>query len=329
MLVAAYVMAAFLPQFGLALREVNFGKIKWMGESEITLNLSLIMISFVLFNAGLGTKVQELKSLLKRPVVFASGFIANAVVPVFLVFLFLKLMQYWHDPDEVQNLLVGLAVITAMPIAGSSTAWAQNANGNLSLSLGLVLLSTFLSPVITPFVLTVFERLAHGQYSGDLHGLALHGTQAFLMVAVVLPSLSGVLVRLLIGEAKILAVRPVIKLSNFLLLLLLNYSNAATTLPQALGNPDPDFFLLIYGLTFVLCASAFGAGWLISLLLKVDRSDRASLMFGLGMNNNGTGLVLAASALANHPSVLLPIISYTLVQQALAAIIDWRMFKDE
>ena len=50
-------------------------------------------------------------------------------------------------------------------------------------------------------------------------------------------------------------------------------------------------------------------------------------MFGLGMNNNGTGLVLAASALADHPAVLLPMIFYTLIQQVLAAVIDRWLFR--
>jgi BASS family bile acid:Na+ symporter len=40
------------------------------------------------------------------------------------------------------------------------------------------------------------------------------------------------------------------------------------------------------------------------------------------MNNNGTGLVLASAALADHPKVLLTIISYNLVQQAGAGLVD-------
>jgi predicted Na+-dependent transporter len=42
-------------------------------------------------------------------------------------------------------------------------------------------------------------------------------------------------------------------------------------------------------------------------------------MFGLGMNNNGTGLVLASATLADHPLVMLPIIFYNLVQHLMAA----------
>ena len=48
-------------------------------------------------------------------------------------------------------------------------------------------------------------------------------------------------------------------------------------------------------------------------------------MYGLGMNNNGTGLVLASMALADHPTVMLPIIFYNLVQQIAAGIVnDWQ-----
>ena len=45
-------------------------------------------------------------------------------------------------------------------------------------------------------------------------------------------------------------------------------------------------------------------------------------MFGLGMNNNGTGLVLASMALADHPRVMLPIIFYNLVQHLVAGVVD-------
>ncbi len=44
-------------------------------------------------------------------------------------------------------------------------------------------------------------------------------------------------------------------------------------------------------------------------------------MFGLGMNNNGTGLVLASMTLAAHPLVLLPIIFYNLVRHLVAGAV--------
>src|SRR5262249_5040155 len=58
-------------------------------------------------------------------------------------------------------------------------------------------------------------------------------------------------------------------------------------------------------------------------LLGSDPAQRVSLMFGLGMNNNGTGLVLASVALAAHPRVMLPIIAYNLVQHLVAGTVTF------
>jgi BASS family bile acid:Na+ symporter len=326
-LVGAYALSAVLPRFGLALRQIHFEKVTWPDGSQTSLSLSLLMLAFLLFNAGLAIKVEELTALWKRPAVAVAGFAANTLVPIVLILSLRGMMQLWYDWDELQNLLVGLALIVSMPIAGSSTAWAQNANGNLSLSLGLVFLSTVTSPITTPIVLHLFGYLTQNDYSEDLHELASQGTGGFMMLTVVMPSLAGIIVHFVFGEGKIHSLRAALKLANYVVLLLLNYSNASTALPQAFGNPDVDFLVFIYSTTFVLCIAAYGAGWLLSRWLRVNKSDQASLMFGLGMNNNGTGLVLAASALSDHPTVLLPMIFYTLIQQVLAAVIDSTLFR--
>ena len=52
-----------------------------------------------------------------------------------------------------------------------------------------------------------------------------------------------------------------------------------------------------------------------------------SLMFGLGMSNNGTGLVLASMSLSDHPQVMLPIIFYNLVQHLVAGFADKRVLQ--
>jgi BASS family bile acid:Na+ symporter len=231
-------------------------------------------------------------------------------------------MEAWHNPDEVQNILVGLALVASMPIAGSSTAWSQNADGNLALSLGLVLGSTLLSPVTTPLALHAVGFMASGDYAEDLHELAAGGAGAFLAVAVILPSLLGLVVRHAAGERRVEAAKPVLKLINIGVLLFLNYSNAAVSLPQALGQPDPDFLAATLAIVVGLCALMFAAGWAVARLFRTGREQRVALMFGLGMNNNGTGLVMASLALADHPRVLLPIIFYNLVQHLMAGAAD-------
>jgi bile acid:Na+ symporter, BASS family len=327
-LCGAYVLSGILPQPGLLLRSVSFGEVHLFG-STIKVSLSLLMLSFLLLNAGLGIDTGELKQILKRPTAMFAGFLANLAVPVLLILSMRGVMELWHSNDELQNLLVGLALIVSMPIAGSSTAWAQNANGNVSLSMGLVFLSTILSPFTTPYVLHIFGHMTGGDYSEDLHELAKQGTDAFMMLTVVLPSFLGIVLHYVFGDERVKKIKPVLKFCNFVVLILLNYSNAATTLPQVFGNTDVDFLALVCGTTFILCATAFAAGWLLSKILKSDKSEQAALMFGLGMNNNGTGLVLATATLSDHPNVLLPMIFYTLAQQLIAAFVDWKLFRQE
>ncbi|HEY9677685.1 MAG TPA: bile acid:sodium symporter [Drouetiella sp.] len=329
LLVASYLLAGLAPQAGLWLRTLSFGDVILPGLGKTNFSLSLFMLSFLLFNAGLGVQTSELKGLRQKPYLVLVGFLGNLLLPVILALSFHGILTCWHDPDELQNLLVGLALIAAMPIAGSSAAWAQNANGNLSLSLGLVLMSTVLSPLTTPWVLNCYGALTRGDYSEDLHELAGQGTNAFLCLTVVFPSLLGIATHLILGERRAARIKPALKLINFAFLILLNYSNAATSLPGVFRNPDWDLLLFVLLCTFAVCGVAFFAGWFISRLFKTDSSDRASLMFSLGMNNNGTGLVLASAALADHPAVLLPMIFYTLAQQLIAAAVDRKLFKSE
>ena len=126
---------------------------------------------------------------MQKKLVLVAGLTANLVVPIAYIFGVTLVMQFWYEPVEAQHILVGLALVAALPIAGGSTAWAQNSNGNLALSLGLVLFSTILSPIVTPVTLLVFGEMAADAYEAVLESLAAYGSSTFLGLWVVLPSL--------------------------------------------------------------------------------------------------------------------------------------------
>jgi BASS family bile acid:Na+ symporter len=247
---------------------------------------------------------------------------AKVLVPVGFIFAISVVMRGWHNPDHVQAILVGLAMVAAMPIAGSSTAWTQNANGDMALGLGLVLASTFLSPLTTPLTFELGEQMTTGVYAEALDELEGSGTGIFLILCVLVPSLLGMAARPVIGVERLTSGKPLLKLVNSVNLLLLNYSNASVSLPQVVADPQWDFLTVTLAIVVALCVVAFGAGWYLARLLRTDAAQRTSLMFGLGMNNNGAGLVLASMALADHPHVLVPIIFYNLVQHLVAGIVD-------
>jgi BASS family bile acid:Na+ symporter len=331
LLLFTYVIGACSPGPGLLLRGVHVASVPWPGQ-PVPLSLPMLMLGFLLVVAGLGAKTEELSRVVRRPGLVLGGLSVNAIYPILFAFVAAVVLRRWTDADEAQNVLVGLALIGAMPIAGSSTAWSLSSGGNLALSLGLVLGSTVLSPLLTPLGLHAVGWMTTGDYSEDLHELASQGSSSFVMLAVVVPSALGLALRAILGPARTGRALPALKLLNLVNLLLLNYANATEALPQTLKEPDWDFLALVLVVTALMCAGAFASGWLVPRLLRGSRADRTALMFGLGMNNNGTGLVLASAALADHPRVLLPIIFYNLVQQIVAGLVDrtslWRASPD-
>jgi BASS family bile acid:Na+ symporter len=209
-----------------------------------------------------------------------------------------------------------------MPIAGSSTGWAQAAEGDMALSLGMVLGSTLLSPLTTPASLHTLAAIAPGRHGEILHHLAGRDTGAFLATWVLLPSFLGIAVRAVLGEGRAAAVERRLKAVAPVTLLLLCYANASSCLPEVLEHPDWDFLGIVLVSVTGLCAVTFAAGYVLAGVLGADRGQRAAPMFGLGMNNNGTGLVLASLALGSQPLVMLPIIAYNLTQHLVAGCVD-------
>ncbi len=325
-IVSSYLIAAVMPGFGLWIRTLNLGSFS-VFQCKLDFPLPPLMLASLLFNAGMGARSAELRHLLHKPWVLLGGVFGNVATPLAFIMVVSFAMRFWHNPDEVQQILVGLALVASMPIAGASTAWSQNANGNLALSLGFVLATTLLSPLLTPMVLHAVGFVTVGDYSEDLHELAADGAVSFLGAWVILPSLLGILARWLAGDDRINSVMPLVKLINYCVLVLLNYSNASLTLPNVLSDPDLDFLAIMLVIVIALCSLAFASGYLLARVFHSDRKETVSLMFGLGMNNNGTGLVIAALALADHPQVMLPIIFYNLVQHLVASSVDYAIFR--
>jgi BASS family bile acid:Na+ symporter len=136
--------------------------------------------------------------------------------------------------------------------------------------------------------------------------------------AVGLKSGAGIGLHWLFGTNRIDRAMPVLKLLNSINLRLLNYSNAAVSMPQLVIKPDWDWLAVAAGIALLRCVVLFAFVWLIAPLLKANPPQQISSMFGLGMNNNGTELVPASMALAQYPRVMLPVIFYNLIQHLVA-----------
>lgn len=133
LLIGAYVLATGFPGIGLQIRDASF-EITVFHEHE-RISLLLVLLAALLFNAGLGVRTGQIGNLARDKLVLFAGVLANLMIPIAFIVVVTQVMHWWHNPDETQSLLVGLALAASMPIVGSSTAWALVLNySNASVS---------------------------------------------------------------------------------------------------------------------------------------------------------------------------------------------------
>ncbi|MGD9895991.1 MAG: bile acid:sodium symporter family protein [Candidatus Methylacidiphilaceae bacterium] len=317
-LLAAHGLAAVAPDFGQRIRQFTFGTIPILGES-FSISLPAVLLFLLLWNGGFGVPGGRMRELFRNLRTLVPGLFVNFLIPLLFLAGLRVAFGRWHNPEEVESLVMGLGLVVAMPIAGASAAWCQNAGGDMALSLGLVLSSTILSPLAGSLALHTVASMVGGDYSEDLHEMAGRGMGIFLILCVVLPSLLGIFARHRAGEGVFARIRPALRPANELILLWLIYMNAAAALPYALHHFDPDFLGLLLVGSGILCLLRFQCGDWLGRLLRASPPERTALIYGLGMNNNGSGLVLAIVAVPDHPLAILPIVFYTLLQQITAA----------
>jgi BASS family bile acid:Na+ symporter len=221
------------------------------------------------------------------------------------------------------GMLAGLALVATMPVANSSVAWTQNTDGNLALSLALVVLSIALSPLLTPRLLSLVSTSLPPGDEAFCRQLVDRFSGAFFIGWVVVPTAAGIACRFLFTPQRVSLVADWLALASAAALLVLNYVNSALALPKISGSPAP---LLV---TTAALAAALGVvglvlGWLIARWLRLSQPIRNALLFGLSMKHTGLALVLSGVVLADQPLAILIIVLATLTQHLLAAVVQWR-----
>ena len=325
-LLLSYAAAAVVPGWGLWLRRCSLG-ILHLGGSAQDLSVPTLLLALMLLNASLSTDVQQLGRIFARPGLLCAGLCANTIIPIAFVALAGQALLSWADMAQARGAVVGLAILASMPIAASSIAWTQQAGGHVPLSLGLVLVSTALSPLLTPLIFLLTSAVVARPYGANLNDLAGTAAQLFLLVAVVLPCVLGLLLRHMVGGQRLQKVLPVLKILSKCYLLLLNYCNAAVALPPLLASPAWNYLAVVLAAATLLCGLRFFGGLAVGKMLHAPRHHCIATMFGLGMNNNGSGLTLAAQQLPHDGNVLLTIVAYNLAQQVAAGAAHHWMHK--
>lgn len=320
LLVASYLVAAVIPGPGLYLRSFSWGN-PYAGE----ITAPMLLLALLLFCAAAVVQWEQVWLLIEKPGVLLVALFASWLVPCLFVSLLGGMLPRFLAADLVSGMVVGLALVAAMPVANSSVAWTQNSHGNVALGLGLIVLTIVISPVATPQMLKLMGFALSDEATAQTEKLVQRFSGTFFIVWVILPSLAGMVFNRWVGATEIARNRGAIRLVSAIALLALNYTNASLAMPQVFERAAPKTILICACLAVALQLVGVAAAWVMSRSMKLDKPSTIALMFAFSMKHTGLALVLAGEVLESEQRVILLIVLATLLQHILAAIVDWTM----
>jgi BASS family bile acid:Na+ symporter len=315
LLLGCYALATLWPQLGVVLRSWHV-RSSLAGDAPV---VPLLLLALMLFCAALATDLGQIRLMLQHPLVLFAALAAVWLGPALLVVAAGSIVPRIVDGPAIAGLLVGLALVAAMPVANSSVGWVQNAGGNLALGLALVVLSISLSPWATPQLLALLGRSLSPDEQLQCQRLVTNFSGWFFIVWVVLPTVGGFVCRRLAKAERVASAGGWVALASAAALLALNYINSAPALPR-IRESSAALLAVTALLAVALGVVGHALGWALARLFRQPRETRSALMFGLSMKHTGLALILAGQVLADQPLAILIIVLATLAQHLLAGI---------
>ncbi|WP_328690103.1 sodium-dependent transporter [Streptomyces phaeochromogenes] len=309
----AYLAAVLLPGPGRWLRHAHT-----LAGTGLPLHTASILLSLVLFSAGLQVPVRALGRLLRRPRALLAGLILHLAAPLLIIPLVAFVLRRSPDADGGSGLVTAMILIVAMPVAAGATVWTGKGQGDQPTMVGLVLASTLVSPLTIPATVGALAPLLSGGYPDALGPARDTMNSGFAFTQVVLPCAAGLMCRLALPtrllDGAVRWVVPVALAGS----VVLTYVNASGALGAFLAHPRPLLLIAAPVVAAVVCALSFAVGRLAARVLRLDAPAASSLTLACGMNNSSASAVLITTTLPDKPHLLLPVLAYGLLQKTAA-----------
>ena len=319
-LLAVYILSAIAPGPGTVIRE--FAVTLPGGGKE---RASMLLLAVLLFCAAAVIQWSQIRDLLERPSVLLIGLLTAWLGPALLVALFGGMLPWLATNDTTSGMLVGFALVAAMPVANSSAGWTQNAGGNVAISLALIVLSVVLSPLATPNLLKLMGWALSADDTDRIEKVVTQFSGWRFILWVILPSLAGATAAWIAGRDRIIRAKPWFRLITLVTILVLNYANASLAMDQVWANESVTVVLIAALMAAAVSILGMVLATLQARLARLPRAAWTALAFSLSMKHTGLALVLAGEFLHDQPRVILMVLLTTLAQHVAAAALDWRL----
>ncbi|MFE2874496.1 sodium-dependent transporter [Streptomyces roseus] len=312
---ASYLAAAAFPSAGMWLRHSR--EVHGAGIG-IRLEAAPVLLALVLFAAGLQVSPKTLLRVVRQPVTLLAGLALHLGAPLVIIPALAAALRRTPDTDGGSGMITAMILITAMPVAAGATVWTARGEGDQPTMVGLVLLSTLLSPLTLPVTLHTLSPLLSPDYVETLAGAARVAGHGFALTGVVLPCTAGLLCHLVLPRRALAVALRTAPPAALAASLLLTYVNASGALGPFLAHPDAVLPAAAVAVAASLCALSFLVGRAGGRLLRLRAPARTCVTLACGMNNSSASAVLIGTAMPDRPHVLLPVLAYGLLQKLAA-----------
>jgi bile acid:Na+ symporter, BASS family len=217
---------------------------------------------------------------------------------------------------ELKSVAFGLALLVVVPVSTTSALWTRSSQGKVSLSLGMIAITSLVAIFLVPPVLGRLAGVGGLEIASSLERIRLQVVFAFAV-----PLVLGTLIRAILPKVAAF-LEPLVSLVAMVMLLGFVGDIVAALRPHIIVNTD----LLAIAVPFTVLANvlAFSMGAIVSRMHRLDESERVALVFGSGMRSTLTAMVLAAICFPGNPIVALAPIVWTLSQQIIAGYLTRR-----
>jgi len=236
----------------------------------------LWLFAITMFAVGLVLPLEEAKEALRKPQSIAIGVVSQFTIMPLLGFAAASWLIWLDYPPA---LALGFIIVGCAPGAMASNVMTYLAGGAVAFSIGMTLVATMLSPLLTPALM---------QWLGGVWmPIPFWPMMQTIFMIVVLPLFIAMLIKpkLKTWHTQIEYIAPA--LASVAIIIICSYAVAA--------NYERIAQLTAWIVVLVVLVNALGYvfGYLVATVFKFSTSYKITLVIEIGMQNAGLGVALA------------------------------------
>ena len=237
------------------------------------------VLAFLMFGIALDTRAEDFRRLLRMPMAFAVGIVAQFLFLPAITFVLTLIMQ----PGP--SIALGMILVACCPPGNVSNILTHRANGNVALSVSMTAVSNAISIVAMPLNLAFWGSI-HPTASGLLRSIALDPMQMLVHILMIIgvPFVLGIACARQFPHWTERFKKP-LRILSFLTLI-------GFIVGAIAGNWR--YFLDYVGLVLLVVglhdALAFGLGWTVARAARLSDYDSRAMSIEVGIRNAGLGL---------------------------------------